>query len=389
MSRFQISNYKNNNNNNNSNQEIEYSMNNYSEILDTNSLSLKTEFEHKIISKNINFINSNLTILIGELNNVFDDVDSKFKNKKVNENFGSQDENILFNKVVDIIEKIDNYKVNKTIALLNEVLKYDIDDYYKVKINEVKLKLVLYNSDQAKAILQSLYGTSTLKSKQTSIMDGEKTKKLKIIKSEILLDMVNLLEKKDIDTSQHVRRTSRYVEILTDVIKTNEKYMDICTPEYIENLVLAALLHDIGKSIIPKEILCKPTKLTEEEFEIMKTHTVIGSESMLKCFDGILDDLFLNIVCDISLYHHEKWDGSGYPKGLSGENIPLCARIMAIADVFDALSAKRSYKDEIPIDTVFTLMEEWRGSHFDPNLLDAFLSQRNLIKTIMESFKRY
>ncbi|MBP5427498.1 MAG: response regulator, partial [Clostridiales bacterium] len=192
-------------------------------------------------------------------------------------------------------------------------------------------------------------------------MVDEKTKKIKTIQSKIIFSLATLVESRDDDTGQHIKRTSRYVEILANAIKMGNKYMDVCTPEYIENLVLAAPLHDIGKIAIRDSILCKPGKLTEEEFNVMKTHTLIGGETIIKCMDGIEEDMFLNMARDIALYHHEKWDGSGYPKGLAGDSIPLCARIMAVADVFDALTAKRCYRDAMPAEKAFAILEESRG----------------------------
>ena len=203
--------------------------------------------------------------------------------------------------------------------------------------------------------------------------------KIKDNQSKIISSLANLVESKDGDTGQHVKRTSYYVEILANAIKNKEKYASICTDEYIENLVLASPLHDIGKIAISDSILCKPGKLTPEEFEIMKTHTTIGGETILKCMDGIEDDLFLNIARDVALYHHEKWNGSGYPTGLSYEQIPLSARIMAVADVFDALTQKRCYKDAYPAEKAFEILIRDSGTHFDPDLVEAFLSLRPVI----------
>ncbi len=208
----------------------------------------------------------------------------------------------------------------------------------------------------------------------------EKTRKIKSIQNKIIFSLATLIESKDDATGKHIKRTSRYVELLAFSIKNKDKYMDICTEDYIENLVLASPLHDIGKIAIPDSILCKPDKLTPEEFDIMKTHTIIGGETITKCIDGIEDDLFLNIAKDIALYHHEKWDGTGYPKGLSYESIPLCARIMAIADVFDALTSDRCYKDTLSLDDAFLVIQKSSGTHFDPSLVDAFLSLRKIIE---------
>ena len=212
------------------------------------------------------------------------------------------------------------------------------------------------------------------------VLVDEKTRKIKTIQNKIIFSLATLVDSKDDDTGQHIKRTSRYVQLLVNHIKNRDKYIDLCTSDYIENLVLAAPLHDIGKIAIPDSILCKPGKLTPEEFAIMKTHTTIGGKTILRCMEGIEEDLFLNIAKDIALYHHEKWDGSGYPQGLSYENIPLCARIMAVADVFDALTSKRCYKDAMSLDKAFSIIKESAGSHFDPDLAAAFLELRPTIE---------
>ncbi|OUM62228.1 hypothetical protein PIROE2DRAFT_62024 [Piromyces sp. E2] len=376
MSEFQISNYKNE-------QVIEYSLNNSSELIDKIDLSLKTK--NDVINEN------DINVLVNELNKVLDNVSDIIDSNSYEKKFGVLDKDTFFSKIENIIKRINNFEINKAMILLDEVLQYDITNDYRMIINEAKLKLILYNGDQAKILLQGLCDflkNNNVKSKHLIIMNDEETRKLKTVKNEIIFNVIKLLENKDIDTSQHIRRTSRYVGILANIIKTKNKYMDICTPQYIENLVLSSLFHDIGKLIISREILCKPSRLTTEEFEYMKTHTVIGSEAILKSFDGIVDELFLNITRDVAKYHHEKWNGSGYPMRLSGEDIPLSARIVAIADVYDALSAKRCYKEAMPIDKVFALMEEWKGTHFDPYLLDEFLSERNLLKDLTELFGR-
>jgi len=181
-------------------------------------------------------------------------------------------------------------------------------------------------------------------------------------------------EFRDVETGMHIKRVSRYSALLARLIKFKK--------EEIELILYASPLHDIGKIGIPDAILLKPGKLTEEEFEIMKKHTVIGA----KMLEGAEKYPVLNVGKIIALTHHEKWDGSGYPNGLKGEDIPIYGRIVAVADVFDALTSKRVYKDALSPQKALEIMKEGRGKHFDPELFDVF--EKNFDK-FLEIRKRY
>ena len=162
-------------------------------------------------------------------------------------------------------------------------------------------------------------------------------------------------------------------------------YSDTLDNRYVQNTILSAPLHDIGKITIPDAILLKPGRLTEEEFNAIKNHTINGKQLIEEAMSDIENEDFLNIAKDVALYHHECWDGSGYPYGLKGDDIPLCARIMTIADVFDALAAKRVYKAAMPIEEVFDMIRSMRGKKFDPIVADAFLSIQPEITNIAQS----
>ena len=151
----------------------------------------------------------------------------------------------------------------------------------------------------------------------------------------------------------------------------------------VRNIEYAALMHDIGKIVVSDRILRKPGKLTEQEFEQMKKHAEVGGEVVREVLSGITDEEYLSFASDIATYHHERWDGTGYPKGLKGEDIPLSARIMAIADVFDALVSERCYKEAMSPEEAFKVIKEESGSHFDPNLAEVFLNHREEFKSII------
>lgn len=195
-----------------------------------------------------------------------------------------------------------------------------------------------------------------------------------------MMVMVSLAEFRDECTGLHVVRTQKYVEMLAEELAKQHKYRDVLTPEVIDLWGKSAQLHDIGKIAIPDAILLKPGKLTDEEFEIMKTHTTRGYD-ILKQAGAFLESeeydesnsSFLTCSMEIALNHHEKWNGCGYPNRLAGEAIPLSARLMAVADVYDALRSARPYKAAMPHEKAKGILIKDAGSHFDPEVVDAFL----------------
>ena len=200
--------------------------------------------------------------------------------------------------------------------------------------------------------------------------------------TEMVMGFATLVENRDDNTGGHIRRTSAYVELLAKELEKNRKYSRILTADYIENLRLAAPMHDVGKIAIPDAILLKPGRLEKEEFEIMKSHSERGSEIIKKTFGKTSSIEFTKMAYEVARYHHEKWNGKGYPEGLSGDAIPLSARIMAIADVFDAVTEKRCYKDAQPVEVSFEIIEKGAGVDFDPELAAVFLSLKPQILEI-------
>ena len=207
-------------------------------------------------------------------------------------------------------------------------------------------------------------------------------RRMKNYNSEIVTSFATLVESRDSSTGSHVKRTKSYVKILLDEIKTNNLYSSIMTKDFEDKMMNAAPMHDIGKISIPDTILQKPGKLTDEEYSVMKKHSVLGGEIIQEIFKDMDDKEFLNIAYDVTRYHHEKWNGNGYPEGLVGKEIPFSARIMAIADVFDAISAKRCYRDAMPLEKCFAIIEEGKGVDFDPVLTDLFLNAREKVEKV-------
>jgi putative two-component system response regulator len=185
--------------------------------------------------------------------------------------------------------------------------------------------------------------------------------------------MVSLAEFRDECTGNHIRRTQNYVRLLGEQLARQARDGEFLTPENIDYIAQASPLHDIGKIAIPDNILLKPGKHTAEEFEIMKTHSIKGESMLLRSRMELGEEnLMLLYATQIARGHHERWDGSGYPDGLAGEAIPLPARLMAVADVYDALRSRRPYKPAFSHAEAVELMQAGRGRHFDPLLIDAF-----------------
>lgn len=212
----------------------------------------------------------------------------------------------------------------------------------------------------------------------------EHNKKMLAIQESTVIGMAALIESRDHDTGEHVKRTGKYVDLLTRAAQRAGYCADILTDNYAELVIRAAPMHDIGKIAVSDVILQKPGRLTEEEFELMKGHTTAGRRIVVEVLGNIEEREYIEIAAQIAEGHHEKWDGSGYPRGLSGEDIPICARIMAVADVFDALVSERCYKPPMSVDEAFKIIEESGGSHFDPVLARLFCDNRKDIEKVLD-----
>ncbi|QQE64287.1 two-component system response regulator [Leptolyngbya sp. BL0902] len=199
--------------------------------------------------------------------------------------------------------------------------------------------------------------------------------------------MASLAETRDNETGNHIRRTQNYVKILAEHLKDHPRFCYFLSDAIIQHLYKSAPLHDIGKVGIPDHILLKPGRLTPEEFEIMKTHTTLGRDAITQAEKslGMTVD-FLKLAKEIAYSHQEKWDGTGYPEGLTGDNIPISARLMALADVYDALISRRVYKEPIPHEEAVAIIQGQRGSHFDPDMVDAFLEIQSEFQAIAQRF---
>jgi len=202
----------------------------------------------------------------------------------------------------------------------------------------------------------------------------QRTQQMEELQDVAMVAMGALAESRDAETGNHIRRTQRYMKLLAQHLKNHPRFSDYLTPEIITSLYKSSPLHDIGKVGVPDNILLKPGKLTVEEFEEMKRHTLYGRDAIAAAEQPMsTTDNFLICAKEIAYSHHEKWDGSGYPQGLKENDIPISARLMAVADVYDALISRRVYKSSMTHEKAVSIIKEGKGTHFDPDIIDAFL----------------
>lgn len=222
---------------------------------------------------------------------------------------------------------------------------------------------------------------------------NERTREVELTQDVTILCMASLAETRDTDTGNHIRRTQHYVRILAQALRSHPRFQTELTEHNINLLFKSAPLHDIGKVGVPDNVLLKPAKLTDDEFGVMKHHTTAGRDAIARAEAWLAnaspkaaEHSFLRYAREIAYSHQEKWDGSGYPEGLAGEAIPLSARLMAVADVYDALISKRVYKPAMPHTEAVAIIAKGSGSHFDPDVVSAFLHCEAAFADIAQQF---
>lgn len=215
----------------------------------------------------------------------------------------------------------------------------------------------------------------------------KRTRELAAIQDVTILAMASLAETRDNDTGNHIRRTQFYVKALAERLQEHPRFSSYLCKQTIDMIFKSAPLHDIGKVGIPDRILLKPGRFEPEEFEIMKTHTTLGRDAIQHAESQLgMDVEFLRLAKEIAYSHQEKWDGSGYPEGTGGDDIPISARLMAVADVYDALISRRVYKEGMPHEQAVQIIAQGKGNHFDPDIVDAFLEIVDEFKSIAARF---
>ncbi|MCR4688860.1 MAG: HD domain-containing protein [Saccharofermentans sp.] len=204
----------------------------------------------------------------------------------------------------------------------------------------------------------------------------------------LIITMADLVENRDSDTGAHIQKTAAYVKIIVEGLLRKGYYAEKITPKFMSDCVRSAPLHDIGKINIPDSVLNKPGKLTDEEYAIIKTHAVFGRKIIEKAINTVEGENYLKEARNMAGYHHERWDGKGYPEGLHGEAIPLSARIMSVADVFDALASPRVYKPAFPLSKALAIIEEGSGTQFDPKCVEVFLDSLPEVKQVLRKYNQ-
>ena len=218
--------------------------------------------------------------------------------------------------------------------------------------------------------------------KKALTLEFEKQNKIEELKYDLIETFAHIIEWSDKYTGLHIQRTSKYVELIAKKLAENGYYKNELTPEYIKLMVSAAPLHDVGKINVPNNILCKNGKFTPDEFEIMQTHSRTGYNIIINELSRFEDENYVKLASQMALYHHERWDGSGYPNKIKEKEIPLCGRIMAAADVLDALLSKRQYKEKFSIEETFRIFDEQRNRQFESCIVDAVFALKDEIAEI-------
>ena len=263
-----------------------------------------------------------------------------------------------------------SYRDTGTIIMIFVLLAAGILPMTIYKINITYMAIAM-----AASVSYIYYNDLTQQDIQTELVADQE--RVSQIQEHIISGLANLIENRDLDTGEHVARTSDYVKALSEYARADGIYADQLDDHFISMMHRFAPLHDVGKIVVPDYILKKPGRLTAEEFEDMKRHVSEGGRVVREVLDGVTDEEDLSFASDVATCHHEKWNGKGYPNGLSGEDIPLSARIMAIADVYDALTSKRCYKEAMPPEKALEIIREDAGTHFDPLLAQVFIDHGN------------
>ncbi len=273
-----------------------------------------------------------------------------------------------------------------TMAMTATAFAYNSESARENSVESIE-KLGIHTGDEIENLYRAF--VKTTQDSMTYVNDIQ-NKNVTITKMQngLIMVLADIVESRDQCTGDHVRKTAAYAEIIMNEMKKKGIHTDVLTSEFMSNVVNSAPLHDVGKIHVPDAVLNKPGRLTDEEFELMKKHTIAGGDIIKQAIEKVPESAYLNEAYNLAMYHHEKWDGSGYPHGISGEEIPLSARIMAIADVFDALVSKRSYKEAFSFEKAMDIIIEGKGKHFDPTIVDIFVGASDEARKIAEDFSK-
>lgn len=269
-------------------------------------------------------------------------------------------------------------------AYAGEVAFMD-DELYALKLKKME-SLDIHTGDE----MELLYKAICKMTSDTVVQMNDikmKSEEISKMQTGLIITMADMVESRDSDTGAHVQKTAAYVRIILEGLKRHGYYIEKLTDKYIRDVEMSAPLHDIGKIAVSDTVLNKPGKLTDEEFAIMKTHTTEGRKLIESAISKVEGDVYLKEARNMAGYHHERWDGRGYPEGLHGEVIPLSARVMSVADVFDALVSPRVYKPAFPLEKALSIIQEGAGTQFDPKVVEVFMDSLDEVVKIMNKYK--
>ena len=273
-----------------------------------------------------------------------------------------------------------------SIALSASKFAYNNDEARNSSVEIIK-KLDIHTGDEIENLYLALVKTTEDSMKYVADIK-ERTETISNMQSGLIMVLAEIVESRDKTTGDHIKKTAAYTEVIVKKMKEEGIYGDQITDDFIYDVMHSAPLHDIGKINVSDAVLNKETELSDEEFEKMKKHTTAGEEIIEKAMEIVPDSVYLKEAKNMSACHHERWDGSGYPRGLKGEKIPLSARIMAVADVFDALVSSRSYKKGFPFEKAMDIIKLGMGTHFDPKVVQAFMDAEDEVRKIAEEHSR-
>ena len=283
---------------------------------------------------------------------------------------------------------IARYRILLPIAAMtrfaDEVAFMD-DENYGEKLKKIE-SLDIHTGDELELLYKAICKLTSDTVAQTTDIKN-KSEEISKMQTGLIITMADMVESRDSDTGAHVQKTAAYVRLILEGLKRNGYYTEKITDRYIRDVEMSAPLHDVGKIAISDTVLNKPGKLTDEEFAIMKTHTTEGRKMIESAISKVEGDTYLKEARNMAGYHHERWDGKGYPEGLHGEVIPLSARVMAVADVFDALVSPRVYKPAFPLEKALSIIKEGAGTQFDPKCVEVFIESIDEAVKIMNKYK--
>ncbi len=275
----------------------------------------------------------------------------------------------------------------KSMVRAAEDLSFEDLDQDEMDKNVGKLKALDINTGDE---VEQLYDAIC----RMAVNNAEQTRRIRYfaranekMQNGLIVTMANMVESRDSDTGAHVQKTAAYVRIILEGLKRKGYYPEKLNDKYIAEVEMSAPLHDVGKINVSDTILNKPGKLTDEEYEIMKTHTTAGKHILEDAISTVQGESYLKEARNMAAYHHERWDGKGYPEKLHGEVIPLAARVMAVADVFDALTSPRVYKPAFPLEKALAILQEGSGTQFDPKCVEVFMENLDEVKKVLKKFQ--